>query len=848
MVSTLILLLCSLTLVLAEVTGIDGWLRYARIPHAETYASAVPGRVLALNTSATSPVFTASQELQRGIESILGTSCQGYEGSWSTLGANVIIVGTLEQYEQAGGNTEHIPEIEEDGFWLNTTGSPIEILGQNERGALYGAFEYLLQIAQANITPVAYVSNPDAPVRWINQWDNLQAGGTHGSIERGYGGPSIFFANGSVKSDLSRVTQYARLLASTKVNGIIVNNVNANESMLTASLIDGVGRIADIFRPYGIQVGISLYFASPQALGELDTFDPLDQSVIQWWNNKTHEIYSRIPDFAGYLVKANSEGQPGPLTYNRTLAEGANLFANALRPYGGIVMFRAFVYDSMSLNETLDWHADRANAAVDFFSGLDGHFDENVIVQIKYGPIDFQVREPTSPLFAHLQNTSAAIEVQISQEYLGQQCHLVYLPPLWKTVLDFDLRVDNQSSTVRDIISGQRFKRRLGGYAGVANVGMNQTWLGSHLAMSNLYAFGRLAWNPTSDPETILQEWIKLTFNSDQSVLDTITSMSMESWPTYENYTGNLGIQTLTDILYAHYGPNPASQDGNPWGQWTRADGTTIGMDRTIWNGTKFAGQYPTEIASMYNNTETTPDDLVLWFHHLPYTHQLKSGKSVIQHFYDAHYSGSENAQTFVPRWKSLKGKIDEQQFNETLFRLVYQAGHSLVWRDAINNFYFNLSQIPDDQGRVENHPYRIEAEDMVLDGYQPYAVTPWNIASNKTCIVTTSNMTQGSATTTLNVTDGVYDIAVNCFDMAIGRSTWTMYLNDRVIGSWIGDSDLTLGHAPSLYIDGHSATRITFASVQIAQGDVLKIVGQPDGLEPAPIDYISIFPEGTVD
>lgn len=381
----LVILLCSLSLVFAEVTGIDGWLRYARLSNAEAYASAVPAQVLALNTSKSSPVYTAALELQQGLQSILARNCQEYAGSWNKSVADVILVGTLQQYSHAGGNTDGIPELIEDGFWLNVSKQTVEILGQNERGVLYGAFEYLSRVAQANFTSVAYASNPDAPVRWINQWDNLQGGGTHGSVERGYGGPSIFFANGFVKSDLSRVSQYARLLASIKVNGIIVNNVNANESMLTEPIIDGVARIADLFRPYGIQVGMSLYFASPKALGELDTFDPLNSSVIAWWNNKTNEIYTKIPDFAGYLVKANSEGQPGPLTYNRTLAEGANLFADALKPHGGIVMFRAFVYDSTTLNQTLDWRADRANAAVDFFSGLDGEFDDNVIVQIKYG-------------------------------------------------------------------------------------------------------------------------------------------------------------------------------------------------------------------------------------------------------------------------------------------------------------------------------------------------------------------------------------------------------------------------------------------------------------------------------
>lgn len=844
-----ILLLACLTLVSAE-TGIDGWLRYARLPAAESFLDTVPSQIIVLNQTESSPVYTAGQELQQGINGIVGRSCGV---SYTLMSASSSqndtgIVATIDQYQEAGGNTENIPELKEDGFWLNVSGQTITILGQNERGALYGTFEYLSMLAQGNITDVSYASNPDAPIRWINQWDNLQGGGTHGSVERGYGGPSIFFADGQVKSDLTRAAQYARLLASIKVNAVIVNNVNANESFVTDPIMDGLARIADVFRPYGIQLGISLYFASPQALGELNTFDPLDPAVIAWWNNRTDQLYNRIPDMAGYLVKANSEGQPGPITYNRTLADGANLFARALQPHGGVVMFRAFVYDSTSLNETTEWRADRANAAVDFFNGLDGKFEDNVIIQIKYGPIDFQVREPTSPLFAHLNQTSTAIELEISQEYLGQQCHLVYLPPLWQTVLNFDLRVNQQPSLVKNIISGDRFGRPLGGYAGVANVGTNQTWLGSHLAMSNLYAFGRLAWNPNTEPVDILQDWIRLTFGSNPIVLNTITQMSMESWPTYENYSGNLGIQTLTDILYSHFGPDPASQDNNPWGQWTRADGATIGMDRTISNGTGFSGQYPPEIASMYDNINTTPDNLLLWFHHVPYTQRLKTGKTVIQHFYDAHYAGSENAQSYVPRWQSLKGKIDEQRYNETLFRLVYQAGHSLIWRDAINNFYFNLSQIADEQGRVENHPYRIEAESMQLDGYEAYAVSPWNVASNKTCIVTSSNSTTGLATTTLDVQNGTYDVAVNYFDMAIGRSTWTLSINDMIIGEWVGDSDLTLGHSPSNYIDGHSATRITFHGIQVKSGDVLKIMGVPDGIEPAPIDYISILPQGVID
>lgn len=356
---------------------------------------------------------------------------------------------------------------------------------------------------------------------------------------------------------MTRVSQYGRLLASAKINGIIVNNVNANPILLSSENMDGLKRIADAFRPWGVQIGISMNFASPQTFGNLTTFDPLDETVIAWWGNITEQLYSRVPDMCGYLVKANSEGQPGPITYNRTLADGANLFARELKNHGfkqGIVMFRAFVYDQ--LNWT-DWHADRANAAVEFFKELDGKFDDNVVVQIKYGPIDFQVREPVSPLFANLEHTNMAIELQISQEYLGQQDHLVYLPPLWKTILDFDLRIGGQPSVMHDILSGKRFNKTLTGYAGVVNVGANSTWLGSHLAMSNLYAYGRLAWNPTDDVTTIVEDWTRLTFGLDPTVIDTITKMSMESWHAYESYSGNLGIQTLTDILYAHYGPSP---------------------------------------------------------------------------------------------------------------------------------------------------------------------------------------------------------------------------------------------------------------------------------------------------
>ncbi|KAI9698104.1 MAG: hypothetical protein M1820_007612 [Bogoriella megaspora] len=834
---TFFLLFALVGIVFAE-DGLNAWLRYAPLPESYSSSYSAPSSLVVLNSTQSSPVYTAGQELSNGIKGILGQQVK--LSSWSVNSSSSIIVGTVDEYTKVYGTAAEIPELEGDGFYLDSQSESVKILGNNERGALYGAFEYLSMLSQANFSQVTYASNPNAPIRWTNEWDNLDA-----SIERGFGGPSIFFQNGLVVQNLTRAAEYARLLSSIRVNAVIVNNVNANATLLTPENINGLGRIADAFRPYGVQLGISLNFASPQTIGNLSTFDPLDPSVISFWTNITDQIYQAVPDMAGYLVKANSEGQPGPLTYNRTLAEGANLFANALKPHGGIVMFRAFVYNQ--LNES-EWRADRADAAVQFFKELDGQFDDNVVVQIKYGPIDFQVREPTSPLFANLLNTSTAIELQVAQEYLGQQCHLVYLPPLWKTILDFDLRVDNQSSVVRNIISGKRFNRPLGGSAAVVNVGTNTTWLGSHLAMSNLYAYGRLAWDPTLEPEDILQDWIRLTFSLDEQVINTITQMSMESWPAYENYSGNLGIQTLTDILYTHFGPNPASQDNNGYGQWTRADAKTIGMDRTVSNGTGFSGQYPAEIAQMYENIETTPDNLLLWFHHVNYTQRLRSGKTVIQHFYDAHYDGADTAQTFVPQWESLKGKIDQQRYEEVLFRQVYQAGHSLVWRDAINNYYYNLSGISDEADRVGNHPWRVEAESMTLSGYEPFAVNPFEMASNFTAVITTSNNTAGSVTTTLDFPSGTYDLGINYYDLIGGKSQWTVYINNSTLGEWVGNNEDTLGHAPSTFLDGHSATRITFRNVTVAKGDTLRIVGNPDGIEPAPLDYVVLLPPGVVD
>ncbi len=825
----------------SQWTGLEGWLRYAALPtHLQATQKKFSG-IFLLGNSGTSPIAVAGQELQDGLYTMFGQRTSVKPLPKETT-SSALIVGTVEAFAAAGRDTAEIPNLKEDGYWFSSTGDNVLILGQNDRGALYGTYDYLARLAQGNFSPAAFASNPSAPIRYTNQWDNLD-----GSIERGYGGPSIFFRDGKVISDLKRVRQYARLLASVHLNGCIVNNVNSSHNLLSEENLQGLGRIADAMRPYGVRMGISLFFDTPHTLGGLPTSDPLDPAVIAWWGDITSKIYQHVPDMLGYTIKANSEGQPGPLTYGRTLADGANLFARALKPHGdGVVMYRAFVYNH-HLDES-DLKNDRANAAVEYFADLDAEFDDNVIIQIKFGPIDFQIREPPSPLLARLRKTPIMIEFMVAQEYLGQQSHYVYMAPEWKTILDFDLRIGDESSLVRNVVSGEHHGWKRAGYAAVVNTGSDPTWLGNHLSMSNLYAYGRLCWNPSEDSERLLQDWTRLTFGLNEQVVDTITKIGMETWPTYENYTGNLGIQTLCDILYTHYGPSPASQDGNGWGQWTRADGKAIGMDRTVATGTGNAGQYPPQVAARFEHIESTPDDLLLWFHHVPYTHRLKSGKTVIQHFYDAHYEGAANAQTFPERWATLKGLVDDGRFEHVAFRLNYQAGHSIVWRDSVNNFYRTKSGIEDEADRVGNHPWRIEAESMELSGYDVVPVVPAEAASGGHAIVAASADAPGTAVATLNFPDGVYRVAVNYFDLMGGRSEYEIYVNDTLVGKWKGDLEDHLGHDFSEFIDGHSATRISFCDVQIHSGDTLKIVGRPDGNELAPIDYVSVLPAGVVD
>jgi alpha-glucuronidase len=826
----------------AAQTADQGWLKYD-LPH--RFLPYVPADVRSLGSNVIEQ--SAVSELNRGLGLSSGGDATGTKlnAPFRLTLAGEILVGTADEMRKT---FPHLPiphDLAAEGYWIyesrKSKSGPdnIFIVGGDPAGALYGAFRFL-RIMPAfdagELSPDDPIrSHPAMAIRWVDEWDNA-----NGTVERGYGGRSIFFENGKVRDDLGPVSEYARLLASVGINGCDVNNVNGAAAFLTPEMIQGLKRIADAMRPWGVKLAISVDIASPEKIGGLKTFDPLDPAVQAWWAAKVDEIYAEIPDLAGFTVKADSEGQAGPASYGRSPADAANLLAHALASHGGVVLYRAFVY-----NNHLDYNdlkADRARAAYDIFHPLDGKFAPNVIVQIKYGPIDFQAREPVSPLFAGLEKTNSAMELQITQEYTGQQRHLVYLAPMWKQILDFDLRAENRSTPVKEIIEGKSFNRPFGGMIGVSCVGRDG-WLGSPLAMANLYAFGRLAWDPNLTADRIALEWTQQTIGTSLQVLSTVTNMLMQSWPAYEHYTGPLGTQTLTDPTGSHYGPGIEGSERNGWGQWHRDDAEGIGMDRSVATGTGFAGQYPPAVAKMYESAATTPDNLLLFFHHVPYTYKLHSGETVIQYFYDSHYQGADEAAQLVKEWATLKGKVDQGFYGDELSRLEYQAGHAIVWRDAIVQYFLKESGIPDAKGRAGHYPGRLEAEDARLSGYKVIDVTPWEDASGgKAVTCDAGSAPKGcSAEWTYSGPAGRFNIAVQYFDLQGGIAHFTLDVDGIPSASWTASAKL-----PSRHLNGDNSTRFTRPDVELKPGDVLRVDGLPDANDPAALDYIEIEPAAT--
>jgi alpha-glucuronidase len=795
-------------------TGRDAWLRYRPVENP-------PVLPAVLATAGDSPLVShAGEEILRGLRGMTGRTMRLQSGLPKE---SAIVLGTLNELQ--GTFPELTQKLTSDGYWLKRSRAGgneyIIVTANNDRGVLYGAFALLRKIALGqNLANLDEHQSPSAEIRWVNQWDRL-----NGTIERGYGGRSIFWDGDRARVDLGRVREYGRLLASLGINGCSINNVNADPRILSADFLPQVAAIAAELRYWGVRTVISVDFGSPKSIGGLDKFDPLEPRVAAWWKSKVDEVYAAVPDLGGMVMKADSEGRVGPSAYNRTHADAANVVARALKPHGGLVFYRGFVYD-----HHMDWNNlknDRARAAYDNFAGLDGKFDQNVVVQIKNGPIDFQVREPASPLFGELDGTAKAIELQITQEYMGQARHMVFLVPQWKETLDFEL-------------GNGKVSRRVRSFVGVANVGLDDSWFGNHLSQANLYGFGRLAWNPDLSAAQIVQEWAQLTFGGDPKVVATVAGMQLSSWRTYENYTGPLGLQTLTDIVGNHYGVAIEASERNGWGQWHRADAEGVGMDRSTATGTGYIGQYRPAVARIFESLGTCPDDLLLFMHHVPYTYRLHSGKTVIQTIYDLHYDGARAVEDYVRQWKELENRIDEIRFRDVLRQLEYQAGQAQVWRDAVSNWFRAVSGIPDSKGRVGNYPGRFEAEAMKLQGYSVKKVMPAEAASAGTVIECVVPLC--SAALRYDGKPGWHMIRVQYFDQNNGVSHFRLFVGNQLIDEWAAEDRL-----PTAKVDSSSSTRRTVLGVALRKGDEIRIEAVKDGAEVAAIDYIEIMEmEGT--
>jgi alpha-glucuronidase len=580
----------------------------------------------------------------------------------------------------------------DEGYTCGRKDGVTAVTAYGQRGLLYGLF-HVVRLGEGAFTGVRApeVHRPATDLRMLDHWDNVAVHPVMGQVERGYAGGSLFWRDGRARGELERVRAYGRLLAACQINAVCVNNVNvhAAEARLLTDRIGDVADIAEALRPYGIRTHLSVTFAAPVVLGGLPTADPLDAAVRDWWARAVRGVYAAIPDFGGFVVKADSEGQPGPFTYGRSHADGANLLAAALAPYGGTVHWRAFVYDHRQ-----DWRdrtTDRARAAYDHFAPLDGQFADNAVLQVKHGPMDFQVREPVSPVLGAMPRTRLAVELQATQEYTGQQRHVCWLGPMWSEALRFGPHGEGGTSvgeSVRALVA-------------VSNVGDDPFWTGHPLAQANLYTFGRLAWQPGRDPHGVLDEWIGLTFPSaPERLAGGLHAVLDGSWRTYEKYTAPLGVGFMVQPGH-HYGPSVDGYEYSPWGTYHFADRDGIGVDRSAATGTGYAAQYGKPWAEVYESAATCPDELLLFFHHVPYGHVLADGRTVIQHIYDSHFEGVEEAEEARRVWAGLADLVEPAWHARVAERYEEQVRGAREWRDQINSYFLRKSGVPDARGRT---------------------------------------------------------------------------------------------------------------------------------------------------
>lgn len=681
-----LMFLC-IPLVIKAETGSDLWLRYQPLPTSVSsrYVQAIRSCYF---SGKDATLEAAKEELLMAFSGLTGTLLSEV----TRPAEGTLWVGTHE--DPIINNMGFIQELElcgEEGFVIRSVklkGKNITVIAANtQAGILYGTFTFIRMMQSGqSLANLNIIEHPKYKLRLLNHWDNPD-----GTVERGYAGHSIFW-NRSIEASVleKHIMDYARANASIGINGVVINNVNAKPEILTKEYIKQFARIADVLRPFNIKIYMSVNFASPVVIGGLENADPLNDEVPKWWENKVDEIYQLIPDFGGFLVKANSEGQPGPMDYGRTHQDGANMLARALKPYNGVVMWRAFVYAPEG--------DDRALQAYDEFVPFDGAFDDNVIVQVKNGPVDFQPREPFSPMFGAMQKTPVMLEFQITQEYLGFSDHLAFLATMWKEVFDADTWAKGVGSTVAKTTDGSLFPNQLTAIAGVANIGRDENWTGHHFAQANWYAFGRLAWDHSLKSEAIADEWIRMTFSLDSSFIVPVTDIMMRSREAVVNYMTPLGLHHLMGWSH-HHGPEPWTEipDARPdWlpGYYHKASTFGIGFNRSS-SGSNAVNQYFSPIRELYNDPRTCPENLLLWFHHLPWNYRMYNGITLWEALVYKYYSGVEEARFFQRKWDELQGLIDEERFLEVQRKLKIQTSEAIWWRDACILYFQTLSGLP---------------------------------------------------------------------------------------------------------------------------------------------------------
>jgi alpha-glucuronidase len=663
--------------------GYDLWLRYAPVePAASPHAAAIE-----IAAGSGSPTLEAAQsELTRALRRMLGTAPKV---SRDVTRDGAIVLGTPRSQPLLADLQLDLESLGPEGYRLRTVRihghRATAIAATSDVGVLYGTFAFLrLLQTRRPLADLDVSARPALQRRLLDHWDDLD-----GFVERGYAGASIWDWHRLPDYVDPRYTDYARACASIGINGAVLNNVNASAFALTSPYLKKAAAIANALRPYGIRVYLSARFTAPIEIGGLPTADPLDTRVQAWWQAKIDEIYRDIPDFGGFLVKANSEGQPGPQDYHRSHAEGANLFAHALAPHGGIVMWRAFVYS----NEQPE---DRAKQAYTELKPLDGQFLSNVLLQVKNGPIDFQPREPFHPLFGAMPRTPLMLEVQVTKEYLGFATHLAYLGTMWEETLRSDTQARGPGSTVARVIDGSLDHHPLTGMAGVSNVGADRNWTGSHFDQANWYAFGRLAWDPTLSAAAIAEEWVRMTFSNDPVFVTPVVHMMMISGDAVVDYMTPLGLHHLMS-RGGHYGPGPWVTGGRADQTsvyFHRADAQGIGFDRTA-TGSNALAQYAPAVAEPLASLEKTPETLLLWFHHVPWDHRMASGRTLWDELVHHYTHGVEVVGEMRRTWGGLASHVDPERYAQVGTFLAIQEKEAKWWRDASIAYFQSFSHLP---------------------------------------------------------------------------------------------------------------------------------------------------------